>query len=168
VPGLLWYRNREERVVDFQLNLKSEPIGQVYSVDPVTASPSQSLREVIDLLSSAKQGCALICESDRLVGLFTERDIVSLMTSATDLEQPVSTVMTETPVTVQSTDSVAVAITRMSSGGYRQLPVVDEQNKPLGLLKVSCILNYFVEHFPATIYTLPPEPDQVPTTREGA
>jgi CBS domain-containing protein len=132
------------------------------------ASPTQSLREVIDLLSAAKQGCALVCDSERLIGLFTERDVVALMASGADLDQPVSATMTRSPVTVTATDSVASAITKMSTGGYRQLPVVDDQSKPVGLFKVSCILNYFVEHFPSTIYTLPPEPGQVPPTREGA
>lgn len=157
----------EDQTVDFQLNLDSEPIGHSFTTDIVAVPPSQSIRDVIDQLSTAKQGCALVCDDDRLVGVFTERDALASMASDADLSQPVSTVMAN-PVTVTSAEPMATAITRMATGGFRQLPVVDDENKPLGLLKVSCILHYFVQHFPATIYNLPPAPDRVPPTREGA
>jgi CBS domain-containing protein len=158
--------------VDFQLNLNSEPIGRSFSTDIVKAPATRAIRDVIDDLAAANQGCALICDSPesdspRLVGVFTERDVLQLMASGADLDQPVSEVMV-TPVTVSASESMASAMKKMTSGGFRQLPVVDENAKPLGILKVSCILHYFVQHFPSTIYTLPPDPDRVPPTREGA
>lgn len=109
----------------------------------------------------------MVCDNDQLVGLLTERDVLGLMAANADLSRPVSAVMVK-PVTVSAGDSMGSAIAKMSTGGYRQLPVVDEGGKPLGMLKVSCILHYFVQHFPSTIYTLPPAPDRVPPTREGA
>jgi hypothetical protein len=38
----------------------------------------------------------------------------------------------------------------------------------VGLLKVRGIVHYLVEHFPKTIYNLPPEPSMVTQQREGA
>ena len=153
--------------MDFQLNLDSESIGHSFSTDIVEVPPTQSLQDVIDQLSATKQGCALVCDDGRLVGLFTERDALAAMASDADFSKPVSASMVN-PVTVTTAEPMANAITKMSTGGFRQLPVVDADGKPLGLLKVSCILNYFVQHFPTTIYTLPPDPDRVPPTREGA
>ena len=65
-------------------------------------------------------------------------------------------------------DSVAAAVRRMEEGGYRHLPIVDEAGRPLGMLSVKRIVHYLAEHFPATIYNLPPNPDRFPLEAEGA
>ena len=59
-------------------------------------------------------------------------------------------------------------IRRMEQGGYRHLPVVDEANRPVGILSVRRIVHYLVEHFPSTVYNLPPDPRTFPQEREGA
>ena len=65
--------------------------------------------------------------------------------------------MTPGPVTVDPKDPISVAIKRMIEGGYRHLPVVHE-GRPLGILSIKRIVHYLVEHFPSTVYNLPPEP----------
>jgi hypothetical protein len=69
---------------------------------------------------------------------------------------------------VLASETVEAAIARMSLGGYRRLPVVDDQNRPVGLLKVSAILHYLVQHFPKYIYNLPPKSEHSTQHREGA
>jgi CBS domain-containing protein len=154
--------------VDFRLNLETETIEQVFSADPLCVEPRVSIREVFRLLRERNRGCILICRDQKLVGVFTERDALKLMASAADLDRPIETVMARDPVTVCSGAKVADAITKMAQGGYRRLPVVDAQGTPLGVLKVSGILHYFVEHFPNVIYTLPPDPHHAMQEREGA
>jgi CBS domain-containing protein len=56
----------------------------------------------------------------------------------------------------------------MEEGGYRHLPVVDERERPVGILSVKRIIRYLVEHFPTTVYNLPPDPQAVPKNPEGA
>jgi hypothetical protein len=56
----------------------------------------------------------------------------------------------------------------MSVGGFRRLPIVDDQGNVEGVLKVSGLLHYLVEHFPKVVYTLPPEPHYKTAAREGA
>ena len=56
----------------------------------------------------------------------------------------------------------------MAKGGYRRLPVVDEAGHPIGVLGVSRLLEYLVEHFPKVVYTLPPQPHRASQEREGA
>ena len=68
-------------------------------------------------------------QDDRLVGIFTESDLVSRVVAqdldarSTLLEQ----VMTREPATVQSTDTVGDAIRAMHECGFQHLPVVDGQ-----------------------------------------
>jgi predicted transcriptional regulator len=57
----------------------------------------------------------------------------------------------------------------MQAGGYRHLPVVDENRRPVGMLSAKRIVSYLVEHFPATVFNLPPDPDNNhPSEPEGA
>ena len=56
----------------------------------------------------------------------------------------------------------------MSAGGYRRLPIVTEQGELQGLLKVSNIMRYLVEHFPKTVYNQPPKAQAPQQDREGA
>ncbi len=84
------------------------------------------------------------------------------------LTLPVSECMTPRPVFVRPKDPVGAAVRQMEEGGYRHLPVVDEAGKPVGVLSVKRIVHYLVEHFPATVYNLPPNPRAVPHEAEGA
>jgi len=77
-------------------------------------------------------------------------------------------VMTRDPIVVHPKEPIGAAVRRMEEGGYRHLPVVDALGKPLGVLSVKRIVHYLVEHFPATIYNLPPDPDVFPQEAEGA
>ena len=153
--------------MDFQLNLTTETIQQTLFADPLCVVPETSLRDVLHVLKEQSRGCVLVCRDQRLVGIFTERDALSLMAHGADLQQPIEAVMIPDPVCVTSTTPVGEAIAKMAEGGYRRLPVVDAQHRPLGIVKVSGILHYLVEHFPKVVYTLPPTP-QVAQKREGA
>ena len=76
--------------------------------------------------------------------------------------------MTPDPVSVRCKDPIRLAASRMEEGGYRHLPVLDEAGRPVGILSAKRIVHYLVEHFPATVYNLPPDPRAVPRQREGA
>lgn len=154
--------------VDFQLHLETETVQQAHPARPVCASPGESLRRILRLLKQQNTGAVLLCEEDRLVGIFTERDALRVLADDVPLESPVSTRMVPQPVTLRPKDTLAKAIALMSAGGFRRLPIVDHHGKVLGLLKVSGVLRYLVEHFPQVIYTLPPSPHHHSSDRDGA
>jgi predicted transcriptional regulator len=81
---------------------------------------------------------------------------------------PMAECLTANPVKVGPKDSVQIAIERMEKGGYRHLPVVDDLNRPVGILSVQRVVHYLAEHFPALVYNQPPDPSKVPDTAEGA
>jgi CBS domain-containing protein len=76
--------------------------------------------------------------------------------------------MSSKPATLPNSATVGDAIRVMSEGGYRHLPVVDEAGRPHGVVAVHGIVRYLVDHFPETVYNLPPDPKSVPRAREGA
>jgi CBS domain-containing protein len=154
--------------VDFQLNLQSEIVEQSFLFEPLCLAPEASVREALGRMSEGNRAAVLVCRDGRLVGIFTERDALKMMARGASFDVPLSDVMTRNPVVLSRRDSVGSAIAKMSQGGYRRLPIVDEAGKPLGLLKIEGILHYLVEHFPSVVYNLPPEPHHSTQDREGA
>lgn len=156
--------------MDFQLNIDSETISHLDVGEPLCVAPHCTVRDALRLLQQHNRGCALVVEREQLQGIWTERDAVRLLAApdASVLDGPISRVMTSSPVAVTTDESVASAIKKMSSGGFRRLPVVDANRRPRGVLKVSTVLHYLVQHFPKIIYNLPPDPRKYPGTREGA
>jgi len=154
--------------VDFQLHLETETVEHCYPAKPLCAAPGDSVRSVLRMLREARTGAAMVCSGGKLSGVFTERDALRLLAEGANVDAPVSEAMVRNPVTLRRTDTVARAIGLMSAGGFRRLPIVDEQGQIQGVLKVSGILHYLVEHFPKVVYTLPPEPHHKTVTREGA
>jgi len=153
--------------VIFELKL-DETVGHIDLVAPLTVEPSVSVRSVLDQMRDTKRGSVSVCEDGKLVGIFTERDALNFIAAEADFDVAIEKVMTRNPETVSSDDQMLTAINKMSIGGYRRLPVVDADGKPTGLLKVSTILHYLVQHFPAFVYNLPPTPKQRSAEREGA
>ena len=154
--------------MDFQLSLNSETVQSTNPGQPLAVEPDTPVRDVMSLLKAQNAGSVLICRDGLLVGIFTERDALKLMASDGDLGQLIESVMSHDPKTVREEDTVASAIHKMAKGGYRRLPIVDPDGKPTGLVKVSGIVHYLVEHFPGMIYNLPPVPGQISQDREGA
>jgi CBS domain-containing protein len=84
------------------------------------------------------------------------------------LTDPVSAYMTPDPRTIHPKATVGAAVRCMEEGGYRHLPVLDDSGRPVGVLSVKRIVHYLVEHFPSTVYNLPPDPGVFPLEAEGA
>lgn len=155
--------------MDLAKNLKIDSVGRLNLSPALTVTPDQSVREAVSRMQAAKQGCLLVCEGNRLVGIFTERDLVRrVLNEQRGLETPLRSCMTPSPVTVQAKESVGAALRRMQEGGYRHLPVVDAHDQPVGILSVKKIIRFLVEHFPSMVYNQPPNPGAVLSSPDGA
>ncbi len=154
--------------MDLARNLKSETVSRLNPTQPWIVLPTQPVADALKLMREKKVGCVLVCEQRRVVGIFTERDLLRrVLSQGQPLDLPMSACMTPEPVTVSPKDSIGCAIKRMQKGGYRHLPVVID-DKAVGILSVKRIVHYLVEHFPTMVYNLPPHPQPVPPMREGA
>ncbi len=154
--------------MDFHLNLNSETVEHAYSAKSLNLSPDATVRDAFHQMREMNTGAVLVCRDEKLVGIFTERDALRLMAKKADLDTPLAEQMVADPVALSEEDTVGTAIEKMSRGGYRRLPIVDPDGQAQGVLKVSGILHYLVEHFPTVIYNLPPTPHHATQHREGA
>jgi CBS domain-containing protein len=150
-------------------NLKVDSVSRLRPTPALRLRPEQTVAEAVALMKQHRVGCALVCRNEQLVGIFTERDLMRrVLAPGLPLTICLSACMTPGPVVVRPKDSVAAAVRHMEEGGYRHLPVVDEAGQPVGVLSVKRIVHYLAEHFPATIYNLPPDPSIYPLRAEGA
>jgi CBS domain-containing protein len=155
--------------MDLAKNLKIDSVSRLHPTPPRHVGPRQTVAEAVALMQQERVGCVLVCEAERIVGILTERDVLRrVIAPGKPLTMPVAECMTPRPVVVDRKEPVAAAVRRMEEGGYRHLPVVDETGRAVGVLSVKRIVHYLVEHFPATIYNLPPDPGVVQQDREGA
>jgi CBS domain-containing protein len=154
--------------VDFQLSLESEGVASAYPDQPLATTVDATVGQALQLLRAQRTGAVMICEGPKLVGILTERDALRLMADGADFSRPVREVMSSPPATISAQATVAEAIRVMSEGGYRHLPMVDPAGQPTGVVAVSGIVHYLVDHFPATVYNLPPNPRPTTKEREGA
>jgi len=153
--------------MDIGGNLRNETVQQAGPLVPVCVEPDHPTRAVLEMLRDLGRGAILVCREGILVGIFTERDALRVLASVGDMASPIAAFMTRNPVTVRESDSVETAISKMSSNGYRRLPIVDAEGRPSGILDVSGIIHWLVEHFPKAIYNLPPVTKVGMHQREG-
>ncbi len=154
--------------MSFHLNLESDLVRHIRTSDPVCIDPTETVADAIARMTEHRTGCVVVCREHQVVGILTERDILRMINDRQSFDVPVADVMTVNPKTISHDDSVATTIRSMSRGGYRRLPIVDQDGKLVSVLKVSHILRYLVEHFPGYIYNLPPAPHHMLAEREGA
>jgi len=82
---------------------------------------------------------------------------------------PLGDVMTPDPEVLPDNASVASALNKMSLGGFRHVPVVDQEHRPRFVVAVRDVVEYLVEAFPREVLNLPPETGpKSPPSREGA
>jgi CBS domain-containing protein len=150
-------------------NIRVDSVSRLDPSPPLAIDAEETAADAVALMRRANAGCLLVTAGGRLVGLFTERDLLTrVLAKGQCLDTPVRAVMTPNPVTVEPKDPVRTAIRRMQKGGYRHLPVVDEGGRPVGTLSARRVVHYLVEHFPALVFNQPPNPNQFPETPEGA
>ena len=154
--------------MSFQLNLDTETVERCHPATPLCLAPTASVGEALRQMNEHNRGAALICRDQIVIGVFTERDALKMMAAGASFDVPLEQVMTPDPVLLRARDTVGKAITIMAQGGYRRLPIVDDKGRPTGIVTVEGIMHYLVEHFPAVIYNLPPEPHHFTQQREGA
>jgi CBS domain-containing protein len=111
-------------------------------------------------MCDGKRGAVLVMDSGKLVGIFTERDVMTRLDHTTlDWNQVrVGDVMTPHPTTISVADTVAEAIRRVHEGHLRHLPVVDATGQVVSLVSIRDLLAYIAERFAEDFVNLPPRP----------
>ncbi|MGF1562209.1 MAG: CBS domain-containing protein [Geminicoccaceae bacterium] len=114
--------------------------------DVLTANPLLTVLEATRIMADKHVGAVVIVDDGKVVGIFTERDLVVRVIGAglSPAETSLSDVMTPSPQTVGLTQSVEEVMAWMLSGRFRHLPVV-ENDTLIGLVSQGDVMAYLHE-----------------------
>jgi CBS domain-containing protein len=144
----------EERVL--QRPIRTLPTLQ----PPITCELGATVRQVIEVMQRERTDCILVVDLGRLVGVFTERDVLTKVAAReVDIDHlRIETLMTPNPDCLSMDHELAYALNQMSVGEYRHVPLVDDHDRPTGVVSMRNIVDYLVDMFPQDVFNLPPSP----------
>jgi CBS domain-containing protein len=126
-----------------------EPVRNVMQLEKfLRAAPETLVSKAAELMAAKNVGAIMVVEGDRLIGIFTERDVVfrvvaqGLDARATRL----ANVMTRTPHTVDPQKPFGYALLVMHEQGFRHLPVVRD-GKLIGIVSSRSAMDPELEEF---------------------
>jgi len=159
----------DEELHEIRGALLSDQIAVLSPADPIRLPATATVDEAIQRMLVRRQPGVLIVDAEgRLAGIFTERDIVTrVVGQGLDARRiPLSAVMTPNPEALQAGDRVAYAVHCMSVAGYRTVPLVDAERRPVGVVTVSDVIRWLANLFPEAVLNLPPSdtlkrPDEI-------
>src|SRR5580704_4327315 len=110
---------------DLESALVTIKLSDVVEHTPLLVESDATVASVIGAMQHSDRGTVLVVEAGKLVGIFTERDVLMKVAGhPIDLTQTkVSIFMTPRPVTLPADSAVAYALNRMVLEGFRHIPL---------------------------------------------
>ena len=135
-----------------------DPLEQALADEKATAIQSQpyasvtadtSVEDAIKQLVGDDIACLLVEDEGKLVGIFSDRDILDKVALEYDAvkDSSVKDVMTTDPVYVVDTDSASATLTVMAVTGYRHVPIVDLDRTIVGIVSPQRVTRFLRDHF---------------------
>jgi CBS domain-containing protein len=108
----------------------------------VTAPPTATVMDVAQVMASARVGAILIVDDDRLVGIFSERDLMTrvVVEGLDPCLTSVAAAMTSEVVTASPDNTRSECLEKMQRAGFRHLPVLEE-GRLLAMLSMRDLLH---------------------------
>ena len=134
--------------------LLSDTVRLLAPSEPLRLRADQSVaRAIAAMVQNRRAAIVIVDNADRLVGIFTERDVLTRVMGAGLVARDtlLADVMTPEPESLRPDDRICYAINRMHTGGFRSLPIVDELTRPIGIITVNDIVRWLAEHFPEAV-----------------
>lgn len=146
---------------------RADKVSLMQTDDYVCVEPTAPLSAAIEAMKKDEGGCAIVCEGERVVGIFTERDLLTkIVGNEVDMQGPVSDWMSPAVSTLTPDATIGDAVSLMNERSFRNIPLVKD-GKLVGSISVFDVIFYLAESYPKETMNLPPVPDQIMTQEEG-
>jgi CBS domain-containing protein len=120
---------------------------KIAQVPPPNVSPDASVLDTVRTMQRAKSGACVVLDNNKLVGIFSERDLLRRVVAAgLDPDKTaVREVMTTSLQTLTTEAGSSEALELMVSLHIRHLPIVEKDGSLAGLLSVRNLLRHHAE-----------------------
>ena len=138
----------EEALSEFQDLLVTNTLAALAPNVPITVNEYSSLARTVRQMNRHNIGCVLVTDAeDRLVGIFTEWDVLMRVVGIVDdlTQQTIADYMTPEPLALKADLPIAHALNLMSVHGFRHLPLVDDNGQPTGIISFRDVVGYLNE-----------------------
>ena len=119
--------------------------------DLLTVTPDMNVRAVASQMKQCKVAALLVVDQrdGKLIGICTERDLTfKVLAEGLDINSTlVGSVMTADPQSIGPDKPFGHALHMMFEGGFRHMPVIDSDGRPLGVISSRDALGLGVTHF---------------------
>jgi CBS domain-containing protein len=114
------------------------------SRDLLSVEPGETITQVAQRMVARNLGAVLVLDGGRLVGIMTERDLMRAVARGVHGDAIVAEYMTKDPEAIEPDDTTQHAAVLMIHGGFRHLPVV-EQDNVVGILSIRDLVRLALE-----------------------
>ncbi len=143
-----------------QTKIFSSLVDDFLEADPPIFSETAPIAEVLARMTERNAPCVLVVdEAGALSGIFTEKDVTHRVALRCDGTEEIRDVMSAGVSSARLGDYLYHAITRMRRFGHRHMPVLDEANRPVGLLNLDDAMSVAAEQTVTHIDALTQNPD---------
>jgi CBS domain-containing protein len=118
--------------------------------DVVTVTAEHSVNDALKMLAERRIGAVPVMQGDRVVGIFSERDVIHCLAKhgASGLDRPVGEAMTAPVIAVSRDEAALGALTLMTRRRIRHLPVVDNE-RLIGFVSIGDLVKYRIDKIEA-------------------
>ena len=117
-------------------------IADVMRPDFIEVAPEDTLGEVAERMTLQNVGADAVKDSGKLIGILTERDLLKAMAARVhSSEARVRQWMTHDPITATADTDVEEAARVMLEHGFRHLPVVDDDDRVIGIVSLRRVVS---------------------------
>jgi CBS domain-containing protein len=127
--------------------------------EPLRLTASATVHEAIEKMVANRRAAVVIVDAEgRLIGIFTERDVLTrVVGQGRDVHRTLlGEVMTRDPEALSPQDRICYAVNRMNIAGYRTVPLVDQDRRPIGIVTINDVVKWLAEIFPEAVLNLRP------------
>jgi CBS domain-containing protein len=127
-------------------------VGRICQREVDFVDPGESVFQAAERMHQRTVGALVVLDpKHRPIGIVTDRDLTlrAIAACRDPFTTTVAEVMTRDPKTVAEETAIEMALSLMRSGAFRRLPVVDQDDRLVGLVTLDDVLLLLCEEFAA-------------------
>jgi CBS domain-containing protein len=147
--------------MSLECELQEAPLSRLDLTHFIAVQIGTSVKTTVEKMRAANRHCTLVMDKRKLVGIFTDRDILHKVVDNRDTwERPIDDVMTPAPLTATLNNRADMALALMNYRHFRNAPVLRDNGAPVGNLTHYAIIKFlaqclFPDEFPDTGVAVP-------------